>query len=424
MCPQISFDATVDNSVQSGISPKSSAEVTGAILNQEVQEPVSHPLQDSVAQTPNFETSDGKGDFQFSADQMKCPVVIEIFCGSARITACMKALGFHASFGIDHKLDKATSSAKRLDLTQVEQQRLLFQWLKSPLVAGVWLAPPCGTCSLARNIQLRDQYGRALHGPRPLRSAEFPEGLMGLTTVERARVSAANKLYELVAQVVLFAHTNKLLVVVENPRSSLFWLTKFWKSVGHLMKYTAHQACAYGGSRPKWTVLAWNHSAFSSLSRSCPGESPNHVHKQWGVVRSSEGMHFSTSEETAYPKPLAMAIARVFAMILIQHGWNPPTDSFETAMGASLQVLRAVATGQPRAAKIPPVVREHDRVIIVKGPFHTLAQAPITAMERLKQPWAVPQGCHIRHVCVAQRCATFAYHSSTVKWGGSEYHMC
>ena len=393
MCPQISLDANHGNSVHSGISPKSSAEVPDAILTQAMQEPVIHPLQESVAQTPNFGDSDADDGFRFSTDQIKCPVVIEIFCGSARITACMKTIGFHASFGIDHKLDKATSSAKKLDLTDVEQQRLLFQWLKSPLVVGVWLAPPCGTCSLARNIQLRDQHGRPMRGPRPLRSTVSPEGLTGLTTVERARVSAANKLYELVAQVVHFAHDNKLLVVVENPRSSLFWLTKFWKSVGHIMKYTAHQACAYGGSRPKWTVLAWNHSAFASISRTCPGESPYHRHKPWGVVQSTEGRHFSTSEETAYPKPLAMAIARVFAMILIQHGWDPPNESFEAATGSDLKVLRAVATAQPRAAKIPPVVREHERVIVIKGPFYALAQAPISAMERLKQPWTVPSSC-------------------------------
>ena len=55
--------------------------------------------------------------FAFSIEQLTCPVVLEIFCGSARLTASLKAVGIRDSFGVDHKLDKAISAAKRLDLT-------------------------------------------------------------------------------------------------------------------------------------------------------------------------------------------------------------------------------------------------------------------------------------------------------------------
>ena len=185
--------------------------------------------------------------FVFSLDQLKGPVVIEVFCGSARVTACLKELGLKESFGVDHVLDKATSAAKRLDLTMEADQKVFLQWLHSPLVVGVFLAPPCGTCSLARNIQLRDEKGRKIPGPRPLRSEEWPEGLPGLNSKERARVSSANKLYAFVAVIVEQAHSLGLIVVVENPRSSIFWLTRFWRSIQVPMQYTAHQACGYGG---------------------------------------------------------------------------------------------------------------------------------------------------------------------------------
>ena len=342
----------------------------------------------------NFDASNFDFNHQlFSAEQLRCPVVIEIFCGSARVTASLKLLGLDACFGVDHKVKKATATAKELDLTVKQHQDILFLWLKSPLVVGVFIAPPCGTCSLARNIQLRNSAGRPIPGPRPLRSELYPEGLPNLTASENARVSAANKLYELVAKVVLFAHQHSLLVVVENPRSSLFWRTKFWKSVRKYMKYTAHQACAYGGCRPKWTVLAWNHSDFASICKTCPGESPHHSHKPWGLVTSAEGTRFSTSEETAYPKPLASAIARVFASILTKHGWTPPAEFLDEAAESSLKFMRAVATVQPKAAKIPPVVREHKAVIILKGPVRVLQKTPVQTMERLKQPWEVPSSC-------------------------------
>ena len=352
----------------------------------------SHQLNDSeMQQLPSGKVS-GKSSFVFSMEQLKGPVVIEVFCGSARVTACLKELGIRDSFGVDHNLEKAVSTAKRLDLTNHADQQLFMQWMLSPLVVGVFLAPPCGTCSLARNIQLRDEKGRKIRGPRPLRSAAWPEGLPGLSDKDRARVSSANHLYEFLAKIVATAHAKGLLVVVENPRSSLFWLTRFWRNIGVPMQYTAHQACAYGGARPKWTVLAWNHPAFASINKCCPGEGQFHHHKPWGLVQTEGGSHFSTSEETAYPKGLAYTIAKVFADILAAHGWSPPSEQLQETE-VTLQSLRAVATAQPKASKMPPVVREHKYVVLLQGPYDVLNEVPILPMQRLKQPWMVPTAC-------------------------------
>lgn len=108
---------------------------------------------------------------------MDCPVVVEIFCGSARVTAALKTEGIHAAFGVDHNISKASSTAKKLDLTSIEGQRLLLRWLDSPCVVGIFIAPPCGTCSLARLVQLRDAKGRKIPCPKPLRSWSKPSGL-------------------------------------------------------------------------------------------------------------------------------------------------------------------------------------------------------------------------------------------------------
>ena len=96
-------------------------------------------------------------------------------------------------------------------------------------------------------------------------------------------------------------------------------------------------------------VLAWNHSVFSSICKTCPGESPQHFHKPWGLIPSSEGLRFSTSEETAYPKPLAMAIAQAFAAVLIHAGWSPPADQFNVPSEPNLKFMRAIATTQPKS---------------------------------------------------------------------------
>ena len=216
---------------------------------------------------------------------------------------------------------------------------------------------------------------------------------MGLSGNDLARVSAANKLYEFLAVIVEHAVQKGFIVVVENPRSSLFWRTRFWKRVSQHFQYFAHQACAYGGSRAKWTVLASNHPAFQKITLSCPGVSQNHVHKPWGLVRTEQGTHFSTSEETAYLHPLAYAIARVFADILFHHGWSPPEEYFQPAADSSLQTMRAVATSQPKAARIPPVVQEHKQVVLVRGPHEILTSIAVQSMQRLKSPLEIPSGC-------------------------------
>ena len=139
--------------------------------------------------------------------------------------------------------------------------------------------------------------------------------------------------------------------------------------------------------------MAWNHSVFSSICKTCPGESPQHLHKPWGLISSSEGLRFSTSEETAYPKPLAMAIAQAFATILIRAGWSPPAEQLGVLSEPNPKFMRAIATTQPKAAQIPPVVREHKQVVILRGPSELLQQLAIQPMTRLKSTLQVPDKC-------------------------------
>ncbi len=201
----------------------------------------------------------------------------------------------HDSFGVDHIKSNAISTLKTVDLTTQHGQKVFLGWLESPLVQGIFIAPPCGTCSLARCIKLRDEKGRPIPGPVPLRSEKFPEGLPNLSPRNRLRVSLANKLYEFVGRVIRLAHKRGLIIAVENPRSSLFWATRWWRECGVPMQYTAHQACAYGSDRPKWTVVQHNRKQFMKLNRCCPGESKEHRHQPWG---RTENNSFATSEET------------------------------------------------------------------------------------------------------------------------------
>ena len=121
-----------------------------------------------------------------------------------------------------------------VDLTTKRGRDLLAIWLKNPRVVGVFLAPPCGTASRARSIKLK----RKRNAPEPLRDDNNPNGLKSLSFVNRMKISQANKLYHLTAQVVKYAVQHGMIVCVENPQFSLFWATTFWVSVAKLLRYT------------------------------------------------------------------------------------------------------------------------------------------------------------------------------------------
>ena len=164
---------------------------------------------------------------------LELPFVIELFCGTARVTAALNHLGLQHSFGVDH-VRKTAAPVKEVDLTSIEGAALLHAWVQSPYLAGIHAAPPCGTCSRAREIPVWGPEGQNV-GPPPLRSAEYPEGLPSLRGANRERVSQANILYENLAECIRWVrcHKPQVMIVVENPANSWFWHTRFWKSVGH-----------------------------------------------------------------------------------------------------------------------------------------------------------------------------------------------
>ena len=162
------------------------------------------------------------------------PFVIELFAGSGRVTAHLKFYGIRDSFGVDHKKLSNIAPIMVCDLTTTEGQRLCKRWASSKSCAGVFAAPPCGTCSRAREIQLRDAKGRRLPCPPPLRSDSSPNGLPNLSHKNRTRVSPANKLYHFLAELVVDLVKRNIPVVIENPRSSLYWLTSYFQKVRHL----------------------------------------------------------------------------------------------------------------------------------------------------------------------------------------------
>ena len=248
------------------------------------------------------------------------PVVFELFSGSGRVTACLRKLGLHAAHGIDHVVvPEAASSTLIADPTTEEGQQLASFWITNPPLSAVFAAPPCGTCSRA------------------------------------------------------FA--------CENPNGSWFWNTSFFQGIAHLCPFRViFDHCAFGGHRPKRTTIASSLDCFSSLSKSCPGESQTHTHLPWGV--STEG--FATKAETAYPPPLAAEIATAVARHLVSCDWRPPGALPQPS--TLLAACRAMANDQPKASKFPASCQN-----IVQSSWSE-AQANLWQVFRV-HPWCASR-CH------------------------------
>lgn len=282
----------------------------------------------------------------------------------------------------------ATSPKSSLRTSRHSGQELFWQWVMSDQCFGVFAAPPCGTCSLARNIPIKVPGSRRGRGPPPLRSKNHPDGLPKLTWNQRARVGAANKLYSFLTDVALYCVKNNKTFCMENPRNSLYWLTSYVQPLFQFLKFTAHQACAYGGHRPKWTALLHNNDGFLDICKTCPGESQQHVHKPWGY--DVDKQQLSPKEEAAYPLPLAHAIASVRTGGCSQR-FVATKPNLQLSEGPTLQHLRAVTSVQPKASKLPPLVAEFQTIVHRKRPLDD--PDPCAPGGSLQQEWhGVPPG--------------------------------
>ena len=170
-------------------------------------------------------------------------MIVEIFAGTAKVTAELRKIGMSSALGTDHIRHKqAAAQVVVADLATEEGVSLLMQWLADEHVVGLFIAPPCGSASRARSIPLKR---KSPGDPRPLRSDKHPNGLPNLLFIDRIKVSKANKLYHLTARLVQWAIEQGCLFCVENPQFSYFWQTTFIQSIIHLMQFTTFQSCMY-----------------------------------------------------------------------------------------------------------------------------------------------------------------------------------
>ena len=194
-----------------------------------------------VHDIPDQEVGSGMGQ-EFKGG---IPTLIELFCGTAGVSAQFKIAG-GKSMGIDHhvKRHKLKAAAVQMDLKQPWVQEMLFNEVASGRVDAIHMAPPCGTSSAARNIPIKRKLRqKGAPQPRPLRSHKFPDGLPNLKGLNHAKVQSANQLYDFCARLCKACEEHGVLFVVENTENSMMWSTSFFKTddlVDHAAKLSTY----------------------------------------------------------------------------------------------------------------------------------------------------------------------------------------
>ena len=300
----------------------------------------------------------------FSIPIPKCaeplPIFVEACCGSAKLSFEVKARGIFV-LPVDWIQNKHRTrvSAMKLDLSSKSQVAILSRLVEQGLVKVVWAAIPCGTASKAREIRLSKSH----HGPKPLRSYEFPEGLPNLSPRDQERVKKANEIYDAVSDLLQLALDRGCLIAVENPRGSYVWEYKWYKKLISVKDIfdVDYQHCKWTPllpCRPKWTRVRTNIRQLVSMQGPCQQE---HRHLGWGM---DEDGKFATSNETEYPDEMCSEAADRIALAITDMGY------VLTAAKPDLNILssephkrrRAVVNKQPRGRKLPPVLPEFKEI--------------------------------------------------------------
>ena len=326
--------------------------------------------------------------------------MIEIFSGTATLTSVAKQFGMKSSMALDKVRKKgARATIYVFDLLNPKDRELLYHWLDSDLVAWVHLAPVCGTCSRARQIKNG--------GPPPLRTEEHPMGLPTLNEAQQERVNLANAMYLEACKIFDHCIARGILVTLENPTRSLFWLTSYFVLLKeqHEIHYSDSQMCMLGGRRPKWTRLAASFAAITEMNVECD---KSHEHLPWGKTINNEGLEvFATSLEAEYPRKFCISLVQcVLRQLQRQRMGMMPDALFDVrdSRAFEMQTARISAQQQSRRTKLPPLIPEAFAVAVfyifcahdIATPLQAKLQAPQLVYTKTGEQTFVP--AHARYL--------------------------
>ena len=288
----------------------------------------------------------------FLRDSKGKPIFIELCSGCGILSATAKAAGYQVMpVDCDRNRHSTKVQTLSLDLTTEYAWNLLHFIVCECDVVAVHVAPPCGTCSRAREIRMSDRS----HGPPQLRSMTHPYGVPYMSNRNRVKVEAANALYRNMSIFLEFL-TDKLVPwTVENPTNSWLWQLPCMENLVSRMHFVHFHNCAYGGLRFKKTSFLTNCEVFGCLAKLCDG---GHQRLPWSYDDTAQ--QFDTALEAEYPVALCQAYVRVLLQISDDSG--VPISQYDT-MTNQMRPHK-----QPAGRKVAPLIPEYFKTVTVTLP--------------------------------------------------------
>ena len=292
---------------------------------------------------------------------MFCP---EVFAGSARLTASLRRSGFTDSVGLDldSKLRaKLPAPVLCIDLMDDKSRPIVDSLLDSPNLCYIHFRPPV----------------------TPGRSLQHPDGLPDLEARDSAlfsRVSWVNKLWDLTGEILRRAFQAGVLFSCENPVTSHLWASSGFAplAIDLPLLRTTFDHCAYGGSRPKTSLLLHCVPLLSSLDQRCDGR---HQHASWSPAVGA----LNRLDDLSYPNQLCRDWANLLVQQLVTLGAHAPPAELSQLDPDDLSAARA-ATNAQIGRRRPPLVPEFRSFVRLTGSPSDFPPAV------LKTKWPLPPG--------------------------------
>ena len=262
----------------SSSSKKRKHETGGVLIDDTELRQTVNSSKETVADGGVTKTVSHGHDDRFKDVCIEDIIILEICAGSARLTKAARGQGFRG-VAIDHSNKRSCGvDICIFDLTDPAQLEDLLEYIRrdADRISLIWVAPPCGTASRARERPIPGQS----NCPKPLRSTNQPDALDGLTGLEKIKVEMANQLYDAVYKITECAVSCSICVAIENPTNSHYWSTSPTRLILEQFgdnRITFH-SCAHGGTRDKSTSIWQSQPWFDSLALLCDGR---HRHDSW-----------------------------------------------------------------------------------------------------------------------------------------------
>ncbi|CAE7202888.1 LRRC45 [Symbiodinium sp. CCMP2592] len=242
---------------------------------------------------------------------------LDLFSGcSAPLSKAVSNLGLDRIAPID------VLHGEEVDLLLPQHQASMRKLCSSGLVRVAVAAPPCSSFSRAR---LKPG------GPPAVRTPAHPHGIPAPSQRQQAELQRSDKLHELCRELLTLVLLSGGLVLLENPSSSLLWLTdprKAWIR-HHCLSAVEVAACNFGmNAKKSWTFVS-NLADLSSLASTCCH--PPGTHPPLAGKRDSSGA-FLTRTTACYPDGLCERVAALMAPYLSRSVGLVSFLSWETAL--------------------------------------------------------------------------------------------